>query len=218
MAIIVKTEDGSDTIFVPELNEHYHSVHGAIQESMLVFIKNGFKSLSLSEVSILEIGFGTGLNAFLTAIAAAEERKKVTYTSFENNPLDKGFTDILNYAGILGSGHENLFRSMHEAPWDELAVISGFFSLRKLNSDIITGDLEGEYDLVYFDAFGPDKQPGPWSEIVFAKIAAACKPGAVFVTYSAKGEVKRKLKACGFGVSLLPGPPGKREVIRALRK
>ena len=214
---LVKTSDGSHTIFVPELNEHYHSIHGAVQESAIVFIKNGFEFCKADPVVILEIGFGTGLNALLTAAESARTNRNVVYTSVEKYPLPENVIGSLNHFTFAGINGKSLFNSIHSAGWGSIQKITDHFSLRKVNLDITTGCPEGLFDLVYFDAFAPDKQPEMWTYNVFKRISEATAIKGILVTYSAKGEVKRTLKACGFDITLLPGPPGKRQVIRAIR-
>jgi tRNA U34 5-methylaminomethyl-2-thiouridine-forming methyltransferase MnmC len=214
---LVLTSDGSHTIFVPELNEHYHSVHGAVQESELVFMKNGFDFSKEDPLYIFEAGFGTGLNALLTAARAENTKRKVIYTTIEKYPLGDNIIQQINYAGFAGLNGKKLFGQIHSAGWGKMTVLTENFSILKIHGDLITDEIPGQYNLIFFDAFGPDKQPDIWSEPVFRKISAATKEGGVFVTYSAKGVVKRMLRSCGFTVSLLPGPPGKREMIRAVK-
>jgi tRNA U34 5-methylaminomethyl-2-thiouridine-forming methyltransferase MnmC len=218
MAEIVTTEDGSHTLYVPGMDEHYHSIHGAIGESQHIFIANGFETCSENPVNILEVGFGTGLNAFLTALQCTKSGRIVHYTSVENNPLSKKVTDNLNYHNLCGDNTKELFDHLHSAPWDTDVFINSNFTLRKVLTDVTKNIPPGVFNLIYFDAFGPDKQPEMWTREVFEKIAGATAEKGIFVTYSAKGDVKRNLKACGFIVTLLPGPPGKRQIIRAYKK
>ena len=217
MAEIITTADGSHTIFVSELDEHYHSVNGAIQESLHVFIKNGFEETEVNPVNILEIGFGTGLNVFLTAIRAEETNREVVYTTIEKYPLSEEITNALNY-DVQCCGNSELFRQIHAAPWNCYHKISELFTIRKIEADALEVIPEGKYNLIYFDAFAPSKQPGMWSKEIFEKISLVTLKSGVFVTYSAKGDVKRNLKSCGFDITLLPGPPGKRHIIRAMKK
>jgi tRNA U34 5-methylaminomethyl-2-thiouridine-forming methyltransferase MnmC len=214
---LVITSDGSHTIYVPELNEHYHSIHGAIQESRHIFIESGLKSCNTDPVSIFEVGFGTGLNAMLTLIEGVRMHKTISYTSIEKFPLNGNIIRLLNHRDMAGDTGRMIFESIHKAPWNIKANISSIFNLEKIKGDIITDDVTGCFDLIYFDAFGPDKQPDMWTQAVFSKIAAVTKKGGIFLTYSAKGEVKRILRSCGFEVMLLPGPPGKRQIIRAIK-
>lgn len=218
MSEIVNTADGSHTVYVPEMNEHYHSIHGAVQESLFIFINNGFDVCLADPVNILEIGFGTGLNAFLTAVKCLDDKRRVNYTSVEKYPLPVNITDSLNYYTFTGKNTKKMFRRIHSSPWNSDVNICNNFILKKIESDVTQFLPEGIYDLIYFDAFGPDKQPEMWSIEVFKKIASLTRENGIFVTYSAKGQVKRNLRECGFEVSLLPGPPGKRQIIRADKK
>ncbi|HEX2969071.1 MAG TPA: tRNA (5-methylaminomethyl-2-thiouridine)(34)-methyltransferase MnmD [Bacteroidales bacterium] len=214
---LIITSDGSHTIYVPELNEHFHSVHGAVQESTHIFINQGLNQLHIKEVNILEIGFGTGLNALLTNLEIENQEKFVHYTTIEKFPLPDSTTGKLNFIDIAGDKSRRIFSLIHKAEWDTDIKISNNFILKKVRDDLTDMNLEGSFDLIYFDAFGPDKQPEMWTTDVFNKISGATKTGGVFVTYSAKGQVKRNLRACGFTVELLPGPPGKRQMIRAIK-
>jgi len=214
---IITTGDGSHTIHVPELNEHYHSVHGAVQESTYIFINSGFEFCQSDPVNIFEAGFGTGLNTLLTAVKCRNGSRIVNYTTIEKYPLDMNIINSLNYNLYSGEHGSELFNSIHSSPWNESVNICQNFNLKKIKGDLITDTISGSFDLIYFDAFGPDKQPGMWTTGVFERIAAITNKEGIFVTYSAKGEVKRNLRACGFEVTLLPGPPGKREIIRAIK-
>jgi len=218
MAEIIITADGSHTLYIPGMNEHYHSIHGAIQESQHIFISHGFDVCSADPLNILEIGFGTGLNAFLTALQSTKSERKVHYTTLEKYPLERRITDQLNYHTFYGDNTKELFRLLHSAPWNTNVSINNNFTLRKVETDVTTSVPSGTYNLIYFDAFGPDKQPEMWSKDVINSIAGNTVEKGLFLTYSAKGELKRNLKACGFEVSLLPGPPGKRQIIRAEKK
>ncbi len=212
------TQDGSHTLYVPEIDEHYHSYYGAITESKHIFVNAGLASLGASDISVLEVGFGTGLNALLSAIHAEEHRIHVSYTSLEKYPLDPFVVRQLNYGTLAGSCGPQLFEAIHSAPWDERVAITEWFSMNKILSDLTVEDPAGLYDLIYFDAFGPDKQPEMWSEEVIRRVTAVTHPGSVFVTYSAKGSLKRMLRDLGFEVTLLPGPPGKRVMTRAVKR
>lgn len=211
------TEDGSYTLYVPELNEHYHSIHGAIQESSHIFIGCGLQFSRESKVKILEVGFGTGLNALLTAIEACAGTREIEYLTLEKYPLSGELIRNLNYSEFTGSEGSNLFQKIHESEWNTPVSICKNFIIEKKEMDLVTDPVNGMFNLVYFDAFGPDKQPELWSKNVFQKIADATATGGILTTYSAKGEVKRNLKACGFEVNMLPGPPGKRQIIRAIK-
>jgi tRNA U34 5-methylaminomethyl-2-thiouridine-forming methyltransferase MnmC len=217
MQKLIITSDGSHTIFIPELNEHYHSIHGAVQESRHVFITNGLDFCTLNHLNILEIGFGTGLNALLTALQIDGTRRSVDYTTVEKYPLDDRIVEMLNHKNISGKRSEMIFSSLHSITWNTAEKITDNFTLKKIRGDINEVIIHGNYDLIYFDAFGPEKQPGMWTIEIFEKVSAVTNTGGIFVTYSAKGQVKRNLRSCGFLVSLLPGPPGKRQMIRAIK-
>lgn len=211
------TEDGSHTLYVPELNEHYHSIHGALQESLYIFIGCGLRFSREEAVNILEVGFGTGLNALLTAIDSTSVTRKIQYTTLEKYPLAADLLSKLNYSGFTGPEGSIVFKKIHDAEWNTRVIISNNFILEKIKMDLVTDPVNGKYNLIYFDAFGPDKQPELWRRQVFEKIAEVTASGGILTTYSAKGEVKRNLIACGFEVSMLPGPPGKRQIIRAIK-
>jgi tRNA U34 5-methylaminomethyl-2-thiouridine-forming methyltransferase MnmC len=215
---IITTSDGSHTIYVPELNEHYHSIHGAVQESSFIFIKNGFDFCKADPLSIFEVGFGTGLNALLTAMKSIAGERKVSYTSIEKYPLSEKIINSLNHHHYAGEDGKEIYNSIHLSPWNISVKICKNFSLEKVIGDFTVETLSGKYDLIYFDAFGPDKQPEMWTREMFEGIAAVTNKNGILVTYSAKGEVKRNLIACGFDVTLIPGPPGKRQIIRAVKK
>jgi len=199
------------------MDEHYHSIHGAIQESEHVFIKNGFDFSGSDPLHIFEAGFGTGLNALLTAIRNLNSKRKVIYTAIEKYPVDDTILKSLNYHSFFGAKGLEIFRLIHASEWGKMSKIWNNFELIKVNGDIIKDPIKGRYGLIYYDAFGPDKQPQMWTTEVFSKIAEATLKDGIFVTYSSKGDVKRRLRACGFRVNLLPGPPGKRHIIRAVK-
>jgi tRNA U34 5-methylaminomethyl-2-thiouridine-forming methyltransferase MnmC len=214
---IVKTSDGSSTLFVPELNEHYHSVHGAIQESEYIFIKCGLNFSKADPVRIFEVGFGTGLNAFLTAIDASSHNRKIIYTSIEKYPLPDSLINELNYKSFFPPESASLFDRIHKGQWNIEQKISKNFTLTKIEGDIIKKEIMGDYDLIFFDAFGPDKQSEMWTDEVFNKIAEITVQNGILLTYSVKGEVKRTLRKQGFKVNRLTGPPGKHQIIRAVK-
>ncbi len=214
---VITTSDGSHTIYVPEMDEHYHSIHGAVQESEHVFMKNGFDFCTEDPVKILEIGFGTGLNALLTAIRSLDASREVFYTAIEKYPLQDKIVKVLNYPEFAGDKGKRIFEKIHSCGWGKFSRIRQNFILIKISFDLLKDRMNGCYNLVYFDAFGPDKQPEMWTKDVFEKISAVTAAGGILVTYSAKGAVKRNLEYCGFKVSRLPGPPGKREMIRAIK-
>lgn len=211
------TSDGSHTLFVTEMDEHYHSVHGAIQESNFIFITSGLNYSKNDNVRIFEVGFGTGLNAFLTCINVIGQNKEIIYTTIDINPLPHSIIGSLNYKDLVKSEGRQIFESIHSCVWNKPVKISDNFTLCKMKGDITRDKINGNYNLIYFDAFGPDKQPEMWSDDIFRKIAKVTEEGGILVTYSAKGIVKRILCKNGFEVSLLPGPPGKRQIIRAVK-
>ncbi len=217
MTKIIATGDGSHTIFVPELNEHYHSIHGAVQESMHIFINSGFDFCKANPVNIFEAGFGTGLNALLTAMRSINGDRVVNYTSIEKHPLPDYIINSLNHFVFTGKEGKKIFDTIHSTGWNYPQIICDNFILNKIKGDLTSDDISGSYDLIYFDAFGPDKQPEMWTLDIFKKISDITVTNGILVTYSAKGEVKRNLKYCGFEVTLLPGPPGKRQIIRAVK-
>lgn len=206
------TDDGSHTLFVPEIDECYHSTKGAIQESRHIFIEAGLKQCAKSEINVLEIGFGTGLNALLTAL---ESDVSVRYTTIELYPVPIEQALKLNYPELLEDESVVLFEKIHSSPWNEKVQITENFSITKLNADITRTDFDEQFDVIYFDAFSPEKQPEMWSEEMFRKLYLCASENAVLTTYCAKGAVRRAMKSAGFAVERLPGPPGKREILRA---
>ena len=215
---IIKTLDGSTTIHLKEWNECYHSKHGAIQEAKHVFIKNGLSLFEDKPVNILEIGFGTGLNAFITFLEANPKIQIINYTGIEAYPVNTDEVMAMNYVSELDAKQfDFIFQRMHECEWDQKAEISSNFSLtkRKQFFDEIN-DFE-VFDLIYFDAFGYRVQPELWSTEIFQKMYNSLKPNGVLVTYAARGVVKRSMIEVGFTVEKLAGPPGKREMFRAVK-
>ena len=216
---IVKTRDGSNTIFIAEFDETYHSTHGAIQESLHVFVSSGLKfKTELNDINVLEVGFGTGLNALLTFIHSEETNRNIKYTSLEAFPLKWNFVSKLNYIDMIFNGkYFAKYKKMHTCCWESFYVISPNFMLRKHNMKLQNVLFENEFDVIYFDAFAPRVQPELWTERVFTSMYLALKPGGVLVTYCAKGSVKRTLTRVGFDLQSIPGPPGKREMSRAIK-
>ena len=215
---IIITSDGSTTIHLPDWNEQYHSKHGAIQEAYHVFIKHGFESCAASEPSILEIGFGTGLNAFITFLEAQKKQTFVNYVGVEAYPVAMSEVQKLNYISELkAKSFADQFVKMHETPWEVAVEISANFSLTKRKQFFHEIQDKNRFDLVYFDAFGARVQPDLWTEEIFEIMFKAMKEGGILVTYAAKGSVRRALQAVGFQVERLPGPPGKREMLRAAK-
>jgi tRNA U34 5-methylaminomethyl-2-thiouridine-forming methyltransferase MnmC len=214
---LVITSDGSHTIYVPELDEHYHSIHGAVQESEHIFIRSGFDFCQANPLHIFEVGFGTGLNALLTAIKAEQGTREVIYTSIEKYPLEEYISGQLNHYNFAGERGRAISSLISSAPWGTMNSICRNFRLMKIAGDITKEEVKGKFDLVYFDAFGPEKQPDMWTLWIFEKISMITEKNGILVTYSSKGDVKRNLRSAGFRVTRLPGPPGKREITRAIK-
>ena len=216
---LVITKDGSQTIYIRSLDETYHSINGAVSESMHVYINSGFNYLynqGLNNIRLLEIGFGTGLNAFLTLMESIKNKINVEYTTLEPYPLDQTIIDKLNYGKDIGHEEEDKFTLLHEATWERRTEITENFTLLKLKSKLEAFDPGSvKYNLVYFDAFAPGKQPRIWSLENITKLSSAMEEEGVFVTYSAMGKLKRDLRLVGFEVESLPGSIGKREMVRA---
>ncbi len=214
----IKSKDGSDTLFSEKFNEHYHSTFGAVQESEHIFINAGLKPVAQQkkEINIFEVGFGTGLNALLTYKFAFANNLKINYHSIEAFPVDQKTISSMNYPEILGLNGE-LFKEMHSAE-NNIKTISEFFSILVITDKIQNyTPLKEFYDIIYFDAFSPGTQPGMWTEEIFGKIYDSLKIGGILTTYSSKGIVKRALKSVGFKIEKLPGPPGKREFVKAVK-
>lgn len=228
------TADGSHTVAIPAMQVTYHSRHGAIQESMHVFIEAGLCAvLPAEKIHILEMGFGTGLNALLTLQYALKHRQAVYYTSFELYPLSMAEAAFLNYAQQLRAETEDetasleqLFLLMHQAEWEKDIEIHPLFTIRKTQQSLLNLPLPGTTDtvpvytgfqLIYYDAFAPAAQPELWTAELFSKLYATLTPAGMLVTYCSKGDVRRAMLAAGFMVDKIPGPPGKREMLRATR-
>lgn len=224
---LFKTGDGSYTLQLPEWDEQYHSKNGAVAEALHVFIKEGLSSFlttePLEKIKILEIGFGTGLNALLTFLESNRHKKEIFYTGVEGFPLQleealslkypkalNGFVDPYNESYL-----EAFFSSLHQAPWEKRTTIEPNFHLLKQEKKFHEIDDSSEFDLIYFDAFGIRVQPELWTEEIFLKMYNALKPQGVLVTYAANGNARRAMQAVGFTVEKRPGPPGKKEMLRA---
>ena len=213
---VITTSDGSKTIQIEDWNEQYHSVHGAVQEAEHVFIKNGLQFFRNREISILEMGFGTGLNALISLIRSKELNLKVNYTGVEAYPVAKDELEQLNYISCLNAIHlKKEFASMHSSDWGIDILVSQDFILKKERQLFSEIAYCNAFDLIYFDAFGARVQPELWTIDIFEKMYRAMKSDSILVTYSAKGSVRRAMQAVGFEVERLPGPPGKREMLRA---
>jgi tRNA U34 5-methylaminomethyl-2-thiouridine-forming methyltransferase MnmC len=233
---IITTSDGSKTIQIEDWNEQYHSIHGAIQEANHVFLKHGllFYSEGVTEskneaicrtersriatdhdLSILEIGFGTGLNAFLTLIKAEQLKLDINYVGVEAYPVEFKEIEQLNYVELISKAHASIFETMHKTSWDNQHQITSNFQLEKQQKFFQDITDKATFDIIYFDAFGARVQPDLWTETIFTIMHNALKDNGILVTYSAKGSVRRAMQTVGFSVERLPGPPGKREMLRA---
>lgn len=213
---IIHTQDGSTTIHIKEWNENYHSKHGAIQEAKHVFIKNGLALFPNQSISILEIGFGTGLNAFITYLDAKELGQTIDYVGVEAYPISEEEIQSMNYLSELDAlASKTIFDKMHSQEWGKKNNLSDTFSLTKRQQFFQDIDDIEKFDLIYFDAFGYRVQPELWSTEIFDRMYKALKPNSILVTYAARGVVKRSMIEVGFTVEKLAGPPGKREMFRA---
>jgi len=221
MDILIKhTDDGSATLYNAALDEHYHSTHGALTESLHVFINHGFVPALATDVSalrILEVGLGTGLNAALTAAESETAQRHVWYVGLEPFPVDDALLRELGYEKLLRERQNTCFEQIHAAPWEETVQIHPRFNMLKTRTGISAYENPQPFHLIYFDAFAPEKQPDMWEMAVLEKCYALLAPGGIFVTYCAKGQFKRNLKQCGFRVERRPGPPGKREITFAVK-
>lgn len=219
---IINTADGSTTIHLPEWNEHYHSIHGAIQEARHVFIDMGFKKILESkknEISILEIGFGTGLNALVTWQESQRFPVNINYTGVEAYPVEEKEVGALNFSSEIKEDQaREIFDLLHSLPWEKQNQLTPHFLLHKQKKFFQDITDREKYDLIYFDAFGARLQPELWTVGIFQKMYNALHPGGTLVTYAAKGSVRRAMLEVGFKVEKLPGPPGKREMLRATKE
>lgn len=219
---IITTKDGSHTIKSAQFGVDYHSIHGAIQESKHAFIEAGLSPLinkaDQKEINILEMGLGTGLNAFLTLLEAEHHKKSINYTALELYPIEFEMALQLNYLDLLGVDEKShVFENIHTCEFGRAIEFNSCFKLLKLKQDLLTFTPPQKYDLFYFDAFAPEDQPELWTEEIFAKLYSFATPDASLVTYCAKGIVRRAMTASGWQVEKLPGPPGKREMLRAIK-
>lgn len=219
---IITTADGSKTIHLPDWDEQYHSKHGAVQEAVHVFIKTGLHHVHqeqvLKNISILEIGFGTGLNAYLTFLEAAKLDIDIDYVGVEAYPVNTEEISVLNYPKvIIDKEQDGLFDALHSTGWETKHQVTDLFTLTKRKQFFKDIEDVNTYNLIYFDAFGARVQPELWTEAIFGIMYKALKSKGILVTYSAKGSVRRAMQAVGFTVERLPGPPGKREMLRATK-
>ncbi len=214
------TDDGSHSMFSEKHGVSYHSKYGAIQETEHVFINAAFRhqlSFIPSSLTILDIGFGTGLNAYMTLLEANQHQVKVNYTGIEAYPISMETVHTLNYAELLQQDN-NIFQQLHQVAWNEVHTLSAFFDFIKNKKRFEDLNFENQFDIIYFDAFAPNAQPELWEEVILQKMFDALKVNGVLTTYCAKGVVKRTLKKVGFTIEAIPGPPGKREMTRAIKK
>ncbi len=217
---IIQTEDGSTSLFNENLKESYHSRFGAINESQHVFLEAGLNTIKhLDSINILEIGLGTGLNALLTCLQSEKERLTINYFAIEPYPIEEEIFNQMNFEECLNATNSNLyFNKIHKNPWDQMMAIHSMFKLTKLKNKLEQYQPPGNYfNLIYFDAFSPDIQPELWSLPNFIKILESLQQNGVMVTYCAKGQVRRDLEAAGFKTERIPGPKGKREMLRAAK-
>ena len=215
---ILHTLDGSTTIHLPDWNESYHSKHGAIQEAYHVFIKNGLSLFTGKSISILEIGFGTALNTFITFLESQNTFQTIDYVGVEAYPISIEEVIQMNYVAALNAeNYKSAFELMHQSNWEEKIPIAPNFTLTKRKQFFDEISDENQFDLIYFDAFGYRVQPELWSTEIFEKMYKALKVNGVLVTYAARGVVKRSMIEVGFTVEKLAGPPGKREMFRATK-
>jgi len=214
------TNDGSKTIYIPEMDEHYHSSNGAFNEAMHVFIEHGLRTFALDKpIQIFEMGFGTGLNALLTLNETKKLNRFIEYIGIDAFPVDFSIIQQMDYSSFNGMESTVDFLRLHELSWNEKHQFSPFFSFQKIKCKIEDFEPENEtIDLIYFDAFGPRAQKEMWHPTILKKMYDLLKPSGILVTYCAQGQFKRDLKALGFEVIPLPGPPGKREMTKAMKK
>ncbi len=216
---LIKTNDGSDTLLSLEYGEHYHSTFGAIQESRHVFIEAGLRKCHQAALTVFEVGLGTGLNAYLTLLETRKTHQSINYIAIEKHPISEEIWERLNYSELLPDSDPALFRMIHKAAWNVEVQITDQFSILKLRSGLLEVDYFGLplFDLVYFDAFSPEKQPELWETPVFDQLSDHSNAGAMVVTYCAKGIVRRSIIEAGYVAERIPGPPGKREMLRGTK-
>ncbi|WKW47604.1 tRNA (5-methylaminomethyl-2-thiouridine)(34)-methyltransferase MnmD [Myroides sp. JBRI-B21084] len=213
---IIVTDDGSHSLFVKNMGETFHSKHGAVQESVHVYINNGIKRLENNQISVLEFGFGTGLNALLTLQFATDTNKKIKYETIEAFPLIKEEYQSLNYNKFVSTNVS--LQYLHELPFGKTHEVTPLFAFQKHHNKIEDFTTNNTFDIIYFDVFGYDYQSELWSKEILTKAYQFLKPNGLFVTYACKGIVNKQLKEIGFTVEKLTGPPGKREMICAVKK
>ncbi len=214
---IIKTSDGSTTIHLPEWNESYHSKHGAIQEAYHVFIKNGLSLFKGQPIAILEIGFGTGLNCFITYLESQKNNQIIDYVGVEAYPVVIDEAMQMNYPNEIDASQSTIFKQLHECDWEQQHTLSANFTLTKRKQFFQDIKDVAAFDLIYFDAFGFRVQPELWSEVIFSAMYKTLKPNGVLVTYACRTSIKKAMLLAGFSVEKLPGAPGKREMLRATK-
>lgn len=214
---IIQTNDGSTTIRLPEWDESYHSKHGAIQEAYHVFINNGLCLKEKQTISILEIGFGTGLNCFITYLESKKDNQIIDYVGVEAYPVEMDEAMQMNYPNEIDASQVAIFKKMHKYHWEQTNALSGNFTLTKRKQFFQDIQDEAAFDLIYFDAFGFRVQPELWSEAIFAAMFKALRPNGILVTYACRTSIKNAMLSAGFSVEKLPGAPGKREMLRATK-
>jgi len=210
---LIQTTDQSFTFYSPQFKDRYHSTHGAVTEALHIFIDAGLQKMpqNLQKIRILEIGFGSGLNAFLTGLAAEAAQLKIEYTGIEKYPLDPELAKSGYPRQFSEKQNVDFFNHLHDSEWETPQKISDAITLTKQSRCLVNDDITGTYDLIYFDAFSPSKQPDMWTESILKKVTSCLREGGLFVTYSAKSQVRRDLQSLGLDVKKYPGPPGKRE-------
>jgi len=217
---LIQTSDGSDSLYVPELDETYHSIHGAMTESQHVFIENGYLEACkmFDQIRLFEVGFGTGLNALLTMEKAETLHHPTDYHAIELHPLPEAIMHKFNQHKE-GDFNFEAMRSLHDRPWNKSFKMSPYFQLKKTQANLLNYNLSERYNLIYFDAFAPEKQAEMWSESIFKSLYNALESGGIMTTYCVKGIIKRRLKEIGFTIEKLAGPiGGKREMLRAIKE
>jgi tRNA U34 5-methylaminomethyl-2-thiouridine-forming methyltransferase MnmC len=215
--IITSTGDGSPTLYVPEINEHYHSIYGAVQESTFVYIDNALNKINKKNIRLFEVGFGTGLNAMLTCLEAERQKRFISYYSIEKFPLESSIWHELEKYFRKSPAISKIYRLVNDCLWEGGVQLTKYFMLHKIKSDFTTYYPAMKYDVIYFDAFSPEVQPELWTPEIFLKIADMMDHGAVLSTYSAKGQVRRNIISAGMRTVRIAGPPGKREMIMAFK-
>lgn len=214
---IIRTNDGSTTIHLPEWDESYHSKHGAIQEACHVFIKNGMSLFEGKPIIVLEIGFGTGLNCFITYLESKKNNQTIDYVGVEAYPVQMDEAMQMNYPNEIDASESSIFKQMHECSWEFKNKLSTTFTLTKRKQFFQNIQDDATFDLIYFDAFGYRVQPELWSEAIFSAMFKALQPSGVLVTYACRTSIKNAMISAGFSVEKLPGAPGKREMLRATK-